>query len=332
MTHGIESSNDKLVFFVGVNTGLVTDGVPDQRFIEFYRARSSPDLHCAIVGNVVVPGGHGSNSSTPSIREDSVWARIADAMRFAGSLPGIQLASAWAGYHGAKKFLSVDGNQVIARARELSASLSPSDLDRIIDAFATGAAMAVEYGYGHVQVHAAHGYLLSLLVDDRINPAADRVLERLSKIAEWLKSRGVESSIRISMKTGEPSFDREGATEFHRTVSALPFDFIDLSSGFYNIDKRLIYPSRPDFVEQRLLDSVEIALRHPERNFIISGRMLDRGDRLPHNAHLGVCRDLIANPGALNDPSNGCQNHGKCHYYSRGKPHVTCKRWAELLN
>lgn len=332
MTLATKNSNDKLVFFVGLNTGLVTDGEPDQRFIDFYRARSSPDLHCAIVGNVVVPGGHGSNSSTPYIGKGPVWARIADAIRSAGSLPGIQLATAWAGYHGARKFLSADGDQVIARARARANSLSPSELDRIMDAFATGATMAVEHGYGHVQVHAAHGYLLSILVDDRINPAADRVLAKLSEIANWLKSSGIECSIRISMKTGEPTFDAEGTAEFHEAVSALPFDFVDLSSGFYNIDKRLIYPSRPDFVEQRLLDSTEVALRHPERYFIISGRMLDRGDKLPPNAHLGVCRDLIANPRVLYEPSNGCRNHGKCHYYSRGERQVTCPRWTELLS
>src|SRR5690606_16730132 len=123
MTTATTSWNDKLVFLLGVNTGFVTDGVPDARFVDFYRKRSSGHLHCAIVGNVVVPGGHGSNKSTPSIGANSAWEAVADAIRMRGSLPGIQLATAWEGYEGARRFRAADTAEVIGRARELVQSL-----------------------------------------------------------------------------------------------------------------------------------------------------------------------------------------------------------------
>lgn len=164
MMSAIASSSDKLIFFVGVNTGLVTDGVPDQRYVNFYGRRSSPGLHCTIIGNVVVPGGHGSNRSTPSITCNPIWTKVATTIRASGTLPGIQLATAWAGYQGSRKFVPANANDVIAQARELIWSLGSKGIDLMISSFFEGAALAAEHGFGHVQIHAAHGYLPSLLV------------------------------------------------------------------------------------------------------------------------------------------------------------------------
>jgi len=322
--------SNKLVFLLGVNTGFVTNGEPDARYIEFYRQRSSTNLHCAIIGNVVVPGGHGSNRSTPSLGSNSVWGTVARAIRERGSLPGIQLATAWEGYQGARKFLSADTGEAIEQARTLVSSLGLYEIDRVLDAFSTAAAIAIEHGFGHIQIHAAHGYLLSLLIDERINADASHVQCRLGSLARWLHSQGVESSIRISMRTGNVEFDASGGTVLQDSIASLPFDFVDLSSGFYNIDKRLIYPARPEITTARFADSVGVALRHPSQRFIFSGRMARRASELPRNAHVGLCRDLIANPRFLEEPENGCRNYGKCHYYSRGGEHVTCTRWGEL--
>ncbi|MDI4658005.1 hypothetical protein [Xanthobacter autotrophicus] len=233
--------SDRLTFFVGVNTGFVTGGLPDERYIEFYRARSSARLSCAIVGNVVVPGGHGSNDYSTVIDGNPIWGKVAAAIRMKGSLPGIQLATTWPGYIGSRKFLSSHPHEIIDQARLLVQSLCEADVERIIDAFTAGAALAVEHGFGHVQVHAAHGYLPSLLMDDRISLQAKQARHGFRAFAEWLRSREIQSSIRFSLKTGDNTFDASGSELFQDTVIARPFDFIDLSSGFYNIDKRLIY-------------------------------------------------------------------------------------------
>jgi NADPH2 dehydrogenase len=166
-------------------------------------------------------------------------------------------------------------------------------------------------------------------VDQRINRDATSVLDSLALLSERLRQKGVQTSIRISMKTGEPHFDSAGGADFLDTIARLPFDFVDLSSGFYNIDKRLIYPARPEILAARIRESLAVALRHPSRSFIFSGRSLNHEwAGIPANAHPGLCRDLIANPNFLWEPSNGCQNHGKCHYYSRGGDHLVCARWG----
>jgi 2,4-dienoyl-CoA reductase-like NADH-dependent reductase (Old Yellow Enzyme family) len=324
------TSSGRLVFFLGVNTGLVTAGAPDYRYVDFYRKRSSPHLHCAIVGNVVVPGGYASNDRTPTLSSDLVWVDLADSIRMCGSRPGIQLATAWAGYTGPKKFLSTKWHEVIGEARQLVTSLGREGMAEVLDTFDEAAKIAVGHGFEHVQVHAAHGYLPSLMIDRRINPDASRAIERLALLGDRLRRERIETSIRVSLKTGDPDFDRTGSEAFLDEMAALPFDFVDLSSGFYNINKQLIYPAVPTILEARLRETLEVARRHPGRAFILSGRATKhRTSNLPSNIHLGICRDLIANPRFLSERENGCRNHGKCHYYSRGSDHVTCPRWEE---
>lgn len=330
MTNAIATLSDRRVFFVGVNTGFVTAGKPDERYLAFYSSRSSPDLHCAIVGNVVLPGGYGSNAVTPALTTERVWADLAASIRAGGSLPGIQLATTWNGYVGLRKFVAAEPHEFIRRARQIVADMRPDRVIAVLNSFDVAAKIAVRHGFGHIQIHAAHGYLLSLLVDHRINRDATGVLERLTLLAERMRQASVETSIRVSLKTGDSDFDSDGAADFLDTVARLPFDYVDLSSGFYNVDKRLIYPARPDILAARLDESLAVGSRHPKRSFILSGRALNHDwARLPPNMHPGLCRDLIANPKFLQEPHNGCHNHNKCHYYSRGGNHLTCARWAE---
>lgn len=331
MTNAIGSLSGKRIFFLGVNTGYVSNGLPDNRYVEFYRQRSSQALHCAIIGNVVVPGGYGSNDATPTLTSDFVWGKVADAITTGGSMPGIQLATSWAGYIGTRKFVGNDSRSVIANARSLVEEMGPAGSESVIKAFSEASHMATDHGYRHVQLHGAHGYLLSLLIDYRINPRSEEILDRLSRLAEHMMASGIETSLRISLLTGDDVFDATAdAARFHDRIAALPFDFIDLSSGFYNIDKRLIYPSRPAILAERRLMSVKIASRHPSRNFIMSGRAMNNtSEDLPYNIHLGLCRDLIANPDFLAQRERGCKSRNKCHYFSRGETSLICAQWDD---
>ncbi len=316
------------IFFVGVNTGYVTDGQIDDRFIDFYRCRSSAELYCAIVGNVVISGGYGSNSNTPSISQSGRWSEAAAAIKSQGSKPGIQLATAWNGYQGSRSFRSPSAKETISKSRDVVKSLGPSGMEAVLRGLDESATLAGDAGFEHLQVHAAHGYLINLLVDNRINADAKIFLDALSEWAERQSSIGLETSIRISLRSGDNEFDSSGREEFYEQICKLPFDFIDLSSGFYNIDKQRIYPARPDTIMERRVDTVAFAEMFPDLNVVYSGRSFQyvRAD-LPANVHIGICRDLIANPNFLRDQNNGCINAGRCHYYSRGEAHVTCQKW-----
>ena len=263
---------NKRTFFLGVNTGFVCDGVPDEQFLEFYRSRSSSDLHCAIIGNVVVPGGFGTNSKTPELSESFRWADVADAIARAGSVPGIQLATTWPDYLGQRRFVFGEPNRTIEAARKLLASMTRRDIADIINQFKNAAQMAVDHGYGHIQIHAAHGYLPNLLLDHGLNSLAGHAQEGMAKLADSLRSQKIETSLRWSMRTGDPEFDRRGILDGAADIVPLQFEFVDLSSGYYNIDKRLIYPATDLFTSQRFKDSLQVAQTFPKQRFIVSGK------------------------------------------------------------
>ena len=319
-------------FFVGLNTGYACDGEPDQRLVDFYSRRSSPSLYCAIIGNVVLPGGHPSNARTPTITASPIWSSIARAIRHRSTVPGIQLATAWNNYTGQRSFRSKYSREAISSAKKLVSNISMFDIKQLFVSLDEGTALALDAGFHHVQLHAAHGYLFSLLIDRRLFPGADEVLARIAQWAQVWSSGGVELSIRFSLRTGDREFDSEGSETFQDSVVSLPLHYIDVSSGFYNIDKQLIYPARPDTLWDRRTETLALASKHQNTSFIYSGRaLLQSEDVLPPNVHIGLCRDLIANPYYLTHRSQGCQNSGKCHYYSRNTPHVTCPRWNQLL-
>lgn len=329
MTVGIKSSADsRRSFFVGLNTGYVTLGVPDQRFLDFYQRRASPALHSAIVGNVVIPGGVGSNASTATLSDDPIWRSLAAAIARRGSLPGIQLATAWQGYSGAQSFRAKEPNAVVHASRELVAAMSDKEINRQLGAFDQATDLALDAGFQHIQLHAAHGYLLSLLLDPAFNARSGNIRTWLVDWAARVAAADAESSIRISLRTGSSAIDCDDRAAWLDDLSQLAFGYVDVSSGFYNIDKRLIYPGRPEIIAQRRGDTAALAARNPGRQFIYSGRALSRApDDLPANIHIGLCRDLIANPDFLQARTYGCANSGRCHYFSRGEKHITCSQW-----
>lgn len=315
-------------FFLAVNTGYVDNCSPNEKFIEFYRQRASEHLYCAIVGNVVVPNGDGTNANTPQITSSVVWAQIADGVAERGSLPGIQLATTWKNYIGITSFKAKQAGNEYDAYRQVAKQFDATSINRILDNFDDATKLAIAHGFRHVQIHAAHGYLLSILIDDRISPHYEQVLDRLSDYASRWRAYGIETSIRISMKAGDPIVDTDGEASYVDKICRMDFEYVDLSSGYYNIDKRLIYPSTPLLLESRRHETVLIARRYPNQSFIYSGRAFNYlTDDLPENISIGVCRDLIANPNFLIDAANGCKNSSKCHYYSRGLTHITCAQW-----
>lgn len=315
-------------FFLAVNTGYVTNRLPDQRCYDFYVNRSKHGLHCAIVGNVVVPGGIASNDVCAEISNSDEWRRLALGIAEQGALPGIQLSSAWHGYRGMKAFLPHPGEDRISEYRQIAASMTPADVRTMFSGLDCGTELAIQAGFRHVQLHAAHGYLFNLMVDHRLSPHSDLALDLIHKWATNLKSADIESSLRFSLYSGDSSLDDQGQNQFIDTVANLPVGYLDVSAGYYNINKRLIYPTSTDLLAARHSATLELAAAHPKASFILSGKSTAFfNSTLPDNVHIGICRDIIANPDFMKERSSGCVNSMKCHYFSRGQSHITCGRW-----
>ncbi|WLA83239.1 hypothetical protein [Bradyrhizobium elkanii] len=209
-------------FFVGLNTGYVDAGEPDQRMVAFYDERSSPKLSCAIVGNVVVPGGYGVNAVTPKISRSQRWNELASAISAHDTIAGIQLATVWEGYAGPTSFRPKSWAEAIVKSRAFAATVTPGRLEQLFSDLRTGTELAAEAGFRHVQLHAAHGYLFGLLLDSRLYAGAADCLAHVEAWARRSRLDGLETSLRISLKTGDERFDRHGTEAFQDQVSRLP--------------------------------------------------------------------------------------------------------------
>lgn len=321
-----ENKNRKY-FFVAVNTGQVENLLPTKDYINFYSERSKNGLHCTIVGNVVIPSGYPTNSSCAYISTNPIWEELSSRISAQGALPGIQLSSTWKDYEGQRRFISKNHEQEIEKYVSTANSIKQEDIKEIFLNLDNATDIAIKNKFKHLQIHAAHGYLFNLLVDYRINKNnyKDLVFNYLNNWTNRLREKDIESSIRLSIKTGSPIIDIENSDSLISNVSTLGFDYIDLSSGFYNINKQLIYPSTEELIEDRFNISMKIAKKNPEQNFIFSGKSFNAwAEKIPNNVHFGICRDLIANPNFMAEKNNGCINTNKCHYFSKGERHLTC--------
>lgn len=316
------------VFFLAVNTGFAFEGVPDQRAIDFYAARSKHGLKCAIVGNVVIPGGIATNNVSSVISSHPMWKELAISISTSGAEPGIQLSSTWSGYQGMRKFVSPEISQSLISYKQRGESFSREFVDNSFDRLMSGTRLAVEAGFRHIQLHAAHGYLFNLLIDPRFSSHADYFQGLVNQWAIKLRGINVETSIRFSLYSGDKSFDEQGSVEFIPKICNLSVDYLDISAGLYNLNKRLIYPTTAEILSIRQSKSLDLAISYPRAKFIISGKASNLfKENIPHNAHIGLCRDLIANADFLENMNFGCNNCNKCHYFSRNSQFLTCGRW-----
>jgi 2,4-dienoyl-CoA reductase-like NADH-dependent reductase (Old Yellow Enzyme family) len=317
----------KQTFFLAVNTGFVQNALPDRECLEFYKARSGKGIGCTIIGNVVISGGYGTNDVCAEISEDSIWCELASVILKNGSIPGIQLSSTWPNYIGNKSFVSNINDKPIDEYKLSILNLNLKEVELIIANLKKSIELSIKAGFTHIQIHAAHGYLFSLLLDPTFSKYSELFLNSLAEIVENLKNRNIQSSIRFSLLSGSQKLDKERGDVIERIVN-LDFDFFDVSFGFYNINKHLIYPESDSALKSRRIKTLYLASRFPSKNFIISGK-IKKEELLgfPYNVYWGLCRDLIANPSFLLQHDDGCKNFGMCHYFSNSTPRLKCGNW-----
>jgi NADPH2 dehydrogenase len=213
-------------------------------------------------------------------------------------------------------------------------------LSSVLDSFAAAAGLAAKAGFDVIQLHAAHGYLLSLL----LNPLANCLEGDFRLRGPWL-CRLIDSvqdttkprllSVRLSLFSGlSPDTDEEVdfAREASLQLARLGVRVVDYSAGFYTVDKRLIYPGlERDIVPQ--YQRVSEFAAQLDCLVVFGGNVNDLRlvPPLRHNMLVSVGRALIADPNFIRksrqqcfDTIVRCRRSGWCHYFSRGKSALEC--------
>lgn len=122
--------------------------------------------------------------------------------------------------------------------------MTPGEIQDCIDRFARTAAIAKRAGFSGVQIHAAHGYLISQFLSPRTNQRQDEWGGSFEKRLRFLTSvygamrESVGADFTIGIKLNAADFQRGGFTqtasaEVAACLAGFGVDFIEVSGGTY---------------------------------------------------------------------------------------------------
>ncbi len=123
-------------------------------------------------------------------------------------------------------------------------ALTEAEIEELIARFARAAATCAEGGFDGVQIHAAHGYLISQFLSPRANQRTDRWGGSLENRARFLLEvvratrAAVPAGFAVSVKLNSADFQRGGfafedSLQVAQWLEAAGIDLIEISGGTY---------------------------------------------------------------------------------------------------
>jgi 2,4-dienoyl-CoA reductase-like NADH-dependent reductase (Old Yellow Enzyme family) len=229
------------------------DHFPSTALMRLYSAWAEGGVGLIISGNVMVdkmamtgPGGVVLEKDTP-IAAFQQWAALAKQNNCKTILqinhPGRQVMKAMGGKNISPSDIAVDigkHSNLLARPR----TMTEDEIQDVIQRFVDTALRAQEAGFDGVQIHAAHGYLLSQFLSPLTNKrndswggTAEKRAQILYTIIEKVRSAlGAEHIVSIKMNSADfqrGGFDIDDAINVVKHLNGLGLDFIELSGGSY---------------------------------------------------------------------------------------------------
>jgi 2,4-dienoyl-CoA reductase-like NADH-dependent reductase (Old Yellow Enzyme family) len=233
---------------------LAGDGqLPDERLLRLYRRWSRGGTGLLITGNVMVhaealtgPGGVVLDVDSP-LEPFTQWARAAKsggaAVWIQINHPGRQVFAEMPGVAWGPSAIRVDiGRQSKRLARPVA--MTERQIAATVVRFADTARLAEKAGFDGVEIHAAHGYLLSQFLSPLSNVRTDRwggSLENRARLLLEVVRRvraAVGSHFAVAVKLNSADFQRGGfeladAQRVIDMLAPLGVDLVELSGGSY---------------------------------------------------------------------------------------------------
>lgn len=324
--------------FAPINTGFASDGVYDKRIFEFHKKRSGNGISISYVGNVATSNERLSNFNTASFVNKNLinLKQLAAIITNEGSIPGIQIASRFAPRE-AERGWGKNKNTALLYRKFIS-ELCDYEIEAEINAISSCANLAAELGYEIIQIHAAHGYFLSLMLSDYINIRSGKYSydspHILKSIVDNFKRVHSDKKIAIRLNIIDGIMEARSSLkkkiDLFQSAAKLGFDIISLSNGLYDISKKLIYPSGT-FSYLNLKNAILISQQLNDVEFEAAGNihnLLKKNYYIPRNLTLCLGKAFIADPHFIQNLMAGnvnrCNDCGLCHYYSADKPFIEC--------
>jgi 2,4-dienoyl-CoA reductase-like NADH-dependent reductase (Old Yellow Enzyme family) len=226
------------------------DNSPDERIVTLYRRWARGGYGLLITGNIMVDRAHLGEPGNIAIEDDRAlpqllaWTKAAHdggAVIFAQiNHPGRQ-----------SNLLNIGHTPVAPSAVPLALpgaavprELTPAEVEDIIERFATAAVVCEAAGFDGVQIHAAHGYLVTQFLSPLTNLRQDewggdpaRRMRFLLEVVRRVRSQ-VSTGFAVAVKLNSADFQRGGFSEddSRAVVAALAkedVDLIEVSGGNY---------------------------------------------------------------------------------------------------
>lgn len=245
--------------------GLSPDGAPHIGHERLYRAWSRSGVGLTITGNVQVDRRHLERSGNvvldgePEAAGRAAFSQWAGVAKEGGARVWMQISHAGRQtpalinphpYGPSAVALEIPGR--FGAPREMP----PTEIERVIKAFARAARVARECGFDGVQIHAAHGYLLSAFLNPKANQRTDEWGGSLDNRARLLMAvyaatrAAVGDDFPISVKLNsadfqQGGFDFEDAVVVAERLADAGVDLLEISGGNYEQPSMMGLPGGP---------------------------------------------------------------------------------------
>lgn len=227
------------------------DHAPNDAMVRLYERWGKSGAGLLITGNVIVdPGGFGEPGNVLIVddRHRAELARWAEAGQAHGAKLWMQINHT--GRQAPKQLIrqpvapSAVGLKGMGGLFAKPRALTEHEITEIIARFATAAAVAKDAGFAGVQIHAAHGYLISQFLSPLVNLRDDawggdgaRRSRFLLEIVRAIRG-AVGAAFPIGVKLNSADFQRGGfsiddAMDVVRRLEAAGIDLLEISGGNY---------------------------------------------------------------------------------------------------
>lgn len=333
-----------------INLGICNKGKIDRRFSNFYIERSGRGIDLTYIGNVAISERYRTNNYTPLFLAENIdeWTFLIRNIKENESLAGVQLGCRYYNDIPVKKINDNDKEEKTNKIISFVSSLTNQEIENVIKGFISQAKIAIDLGFDYIQIHAAHGYFLSLLLSENLNLRTDKYNQKdglfIYEIFEGIKkySSTIKVDLRVSFIEGITNENVEVSQSLLRLklLSQIGFNMISISNGIYDISKSYIYPSLDKGFYPMLKYEESILKINKNLNWNFCGNINDikmiKSLKRNDKRSISIGRPLIANPNFLIQNKlkikNNCDGCGECHYYTYGRRGLVCPKYEATYN
>lgn len=326
LTHGMNIKNR--IFKSAMSESLGThDHAPSAALETLYQAFALGGSGIVVTGNVMIDRralGEPANVVLEDDRHMDAFKRWAQAGKQNNTSLWMQL-----NHPGKQSPMFLSKEPVAPSAIPLSGSyrrffntpraLTETEIQDLVNRFAKAAALAEKAGFHGVQIHAAHGYLISQFFSPIHNQRTDQYGGNIENRTRFLKDifqaikEHVSDSFGVGVKLNSQDFEEGGFSEDEalyvmKTLDQLGIDFIEISGGNYH--KPVMSTGQQGENEAFFVSFAKILRPLIQVPMVITGgfravAVMEEALKEFEPAMIGMARPLALDPNLPNDIAKG---------------------------